>query len=108
MNNERNRSIFEMFKRLLELRKTRTEIQDQMIDFFYERYDDRTLAYARSKEVVVITHFKNEERKDYEIKNFPQNGKWINWMTGEEHQIDNNTFKVDLRPFDARALVWQK
>ena len=78
------------------------------MNFIYEHYDDRVLVYARSDTLVVVTHFSSEEKNDYEINNFPQNGKWIDWLTNEEFQVDNNTLKTTLRPIDGKILVLQK
>ncbi|CAF2882655.1 unnamed protein product [Rotaria sp. Silwood2] len=108
LNNERNRLLFDTFKRLLELRKSRDDMTDNNVNFFYDHFDNRVLAYARSQELVVVVHFINDEKQGYELQNFPENGKWIDWLTNEEYQVDNNTLKVDLRPFDARVLILQK
>jgi 1,4-alpha-glucan branching enzyme len=108
LKNERNRSLFDLCKRLIEIRKKHGEMTERMANFIYEHYDDRVLVYARSNELVVVTHFFTEEKKDYEIKNFPQNGKWVDWLSNEEYQVDNNTLKTNLRPFDGKILVLQK
>jgi 1,4-alpha-glucan branching enzyme len=108
LKNERNRSLFDTCKRLIELRKQRGEMTEKIANFIYEHHDNRVLVYARSQELVVVTHFFTEERKDYEINNFPQNGKWIDWLSNEEYQVDNNTLKTNLRPFDGKILVLKK
>lgn len=108
LNNERNRSLFDTCKRLIELRKQRGEMTEKVANFIYEHYDNRVLVYARSEELVIVTHFSAEERKDYEIDNFPQNGKWIDWLSNEEYQVDNNTLKSNLLPYDGKILVLQK
>lgn len=108
LNNERNRSLFETCKRLIELRKQRSDMTEKNINFIYEHYDNRVLVYARSNELVIVTHFSNEERNDYEINNFPQNGKWIDWLTNEEYQVDNNVLKTKLQPYSGKILVLQK
>jgi 1,4-alpha-glucan branching enzyme len=108
LKNERNRSLFDTCKRLIELRKKHGEITEKIANFIYEHHDNRVLVYARSQELVVVTHFSSEEKNDYEINNFPQNGKWNDWLSNEEYQVDNNTFKTKLRPFDGKVLVLQK
>ncbi|CAF1455231.1 unnamed protein product [Adineta steineri] len=108
LNNERNRSLVDTCKKLLLLRKQREDMKEKTANFIYEHHDNRILVYARSQELVIITHFSNEEKKDYEINNFPQNGKWIDWLSNEEYQIDNNTLKTNLKPFDGKILVLQK
>ncbi|CAF2852029.1 unnamed protein product [Rotaria sp. Silwood2] len=108
LNNEGNRLLFDTFKRLLDLRKSRDDMTDNNVNFFYEHFDNRVLAYARSQELVVVVHFIKDEKQGYELQNFPENGKWIDWLTNEEYQVENNTLKVDLRPFDARVLILEK
>ncbi len=108
LQNDRNRSLFNTCKRLIEIRKIRGELTEKTANFIFEHYDNRVLVYARSDELVVVTHFSTEERNDYEIHNMPQNGKWIDWLSNEEYQVDNNTLKTNLRPFDGKILVLQK
>ncbi|CAF1291396.1 unnamed protein product [Adineta steineri] len=108
LNNERNRSLVDTCKKLLLLRKQREDMKEKIANFIYEHHDNRVLVCARSQELVIITHFSNEEKKDYEINNFPQNGKWIDWLSNEEYQIDNNTIKTNLKAFDGKILVLQK
>ena len=108
LKNERNRSLFDTCKRLIELRKKRGETTEKIANFIYEHYEDRVLVYARSDALVVVTHFGAEEKKDYELHCFPQNGKWIDWLSNEEYQVDNNTLKTNLQPFDGKILVWQQ
>jgi 1,4-alpha-glucan branching enzyme len=108
LKNERNKSLVDTCRRLIELRKKRGEITEKNANFIYEHHDNRVLVYARSEELVVVTYFFTEEKKDYEINNFPQNGKWIDWLSNEEYQVDNNTLKTTLRPFDGKVLVLKK
>ncbi len=107
LKNQRNRSLFDTCKKLIELRKNHGDLKEKLANFIYEHYDNRVLVYARSQELVVVTHFSNEEKPDYEINNFPQNGKWIERLSNEEYQVDNNTLKTNLRPFDGKILILQ-
>ncbi|CAF1376269.1 unnamed protein product [Adineta ricciae] len=108
LNNERNRSLRETCKKLLNLRKQRAEMTEKTAIFIYEHYDNRVLVYARSNDLIIVTHFSDGEKNDYEINSFPQNGKWIDWLSNSEHQIENNTLKINLKPFDGKVLLLQK
>jgi 1,4-alpha-glucan branching enzyme len=108
LKNDRNRSVFDTCKRLIELRTKRGEMTEKRASFIYEHHDNHVLVYARSEEIVIVTHFSTEERKDYEINNFPQSGKWIDWLSNEEHEVNNNVLKTNLQPFDGKVLVLQK
>ena len=108
LKNERNRSLFELCKRLIELRKTREEVKEKIANFIYEHHDNRVFVYGRSEELVIVTHFSTEQKNDYEINNFPQNGKWTDWLSNEEYQVDNQISKTNLKPFDGKVLVLQK
>ncbi len=108
LKNQRNRSFLDTCKRLIELRKTLGELHEKAANFIFEHYDNRVLVYARSDALVVVTHFSGEERNDYEIHNFPQNGQWIDWLSNEEYQVENNTLKTKLKPFEGKILVLKK
>ena len=108
LENERNRSLFNTCKRLIEIRQQRGEFKEKTTNFIYEHHDNRLLVYARSDELVVVTHFAADGKNDYEINNFPQDGKWIDWLSNEEYQVENKTLKTNLKPFDGKILVLQK
>jgi 1,4-alpha-glucan branching enzyme len=108
LKNERNRLLFDTCKQLIELRKQRGELREKIANFIYEHYENHVLVYARSEELVVVTHFSAEEKNDYEINNFPQNGKWIDCLSNEEYQVDNKTLKTNLKPLDGKVLILQK
>ena len=108
LSNERNRTHFNLCKRLIELRKQHKEMSEKHANFFFEHHDDRVLVYGRSERLVIVTHFSSEEKSDYEISSFPQNGKWIDWLSDEEYQVENNRFKGCLRAFEGKVLVWHQ
>ncbi|CAF0762310.1 unnamed protein product [Rotaria sordida] len=108
LKNDRNHSLFNTYKQLIELRKKREELKEKVVNFIHENQNDYVLVYARSQELIVITYFFPEEKKDYEINNIPQNGKWIDWLSKNEYQVDNNILKTNLGPFDGRVLILQK
>ncbi|CAF3460343.1 unnamed protein product [Rotaria sp. Silwood1] len=108
LKNDRNRSLFNTWKQLIELRKKRGELTEKVVNFIHEHLNNGVLVYTRSQELIVITYFFTEEKNDYEINNIPQNGKWIDWLSKNEYQVDDNTLKTNLGPYDAKVLVLQK
>ena len=105
--NERNRALFNLCQRMIQLRKEYKEMTEKHASFFYEHHDNRVLAYGRSDRLVIVLHFSAEEKSDYEIGSFPQNGKWTDWLTNEDYQVENNQFKGRLRAFEGKVLLCQ-
>jgi len=115
MKKEENKNLYKIFKHLIEFRRTilNKGKSDNKINFFYENFDHRILAYTRSndinnEDIVIITNFANEIKNKYEIKNFPYNGQWIDWLTNDIYSVNNLVIKLDLKPFDGKILLRQK
>jgi 1,4-alpha-glucan branching enzyme len=114
MEKEQNRNLYKIFKRLIELRRTILNKEKyNKINFFYENSDHRILAYTRSnntdnEDIVIITNFADQIQNEYEIKNFPHNGQWIDWLTNDMYSVNNSVIKLDLKPFDGKILLRQK
>ncbi|CAF2920117.1 unnamed protein product [Rotaria sp. Silwood2] len=114
MEKEQNKNLYNTFKHLIELRhKIINKEKYNKINFFYENSEHRILAYTRLnniniEDIVVITNFANEKKIKYEIKNFPHNGQWIDWLTNDIYTVNNSILKLDLKPFDGKVLIKQK
>ena len=114
MEKEENKNLFDIFKRLIEFRhRILNNNRYNKINFCHENFDYRILVYTRSSDVnnediVIITNFGDQIRNDYEIKNFPHNGKWIDWLTNDIYSVNNSILKLDLKPFDGKILLRQK
>lgn len=109
MDNRQNRNLFELFQRLIKLRylKFNTD-ESKQVNFIYENYDHRLLAFTRlNDEILILTHFSNELRTNYQIENIPFNGQWIDWLTNESYTVENNLLKIDLKPFEGKVLLRQ-
>jgi len=109
IENKPNRDLFEIFQRLIQLRLLKLNFdKTKQANFIYQNYDHRLLAYTRlNNEILVITHFTNELRMNYEIENIPFNGQWIDWLTNESYTVENNRLQIDLKPFDGKVLIRQ-
>ena len=114
LDKEINQNLFKTFKNLIKFRKTiLNKNKYNQLRFFYENLDHRILAYSRSnhtdnEDIVVITNFSNQLQSNYEIKNCPHNGQWIDWFTNESYSVENSILKLDLKPFDGKILLRQK
>ena len=79
------------------------------LQFFYENFDHRILCYTRTNtaDIVIITYFSSQTRTDYQIKNFPHNGQWIDWLTNEIYSVEDGILQLNLKPFDGKVLLRQ-
>ncbi len=83
LQNDRNRDLFEYYKRLIDLRKHNPALQTANIEFFYENLQDNVFAYVRWNEkgarVVIVADFSDRSFEKYQISWFPVNGTWHEW-----------------------------
>ena len=111
---DQNKNLHTTFKRLIEFRhRILNKEKYNKVNFIYENVNHRILAYTRlndtnNEDVLIITNFADQIKKEIEIKNIPHNGQWIDWLTNDIYVVDNFTLKLDLKPFDGKILVRQK
>ncbi len=113
----RNRSLLNTFKKLIKLRHQLAALRSDNLEFFYEHYDDRVLAYSRGSDtnecVIIVAHFSPNSRDGYTLKNVPakEGTKFVNGLNEEEIiYIDNGAseLKMNLKPFEGKVLVEKK
>jgi glycosidase len=112
----RNRSLLNTFKKLIKLRHQLAALRSDNLEFFYEHYDDRVLAYSRGSDtesVIIVANFSPNSRDGYTLKNVPakEGTKFVNGLNDEEIvYIDNGTseLKMNLKPFEGKVLVEKK
>ncbi|MBE9179271.1 alpha amylase C-terminal domain-containing protein [Oculatella sp. LEGE 06141] len=111
LENDTNRGLFEYYKGLIALRKENRSLHAENINFFHEDADGKVLAYVRwndeGSRVVVIANFSDHYHADYQITNFPENGKWHEWTGNYDMESGDNTMTLDLPEYEAKVLVWQ-
>lgn len=105
---DRNRDLFEFYKRLITLRHEKSSLRSDEVEFFYENAEDKILAYVRSDEsdekVVVIANFSDRTYENCTIENFPD-GAWQNWTDGRSIDVEGGNLSIDLPEFSAQVLL---
>ena len=111
LENDANRSLFDYYKGLVDLRKNNHAFYQENIDFFHEDSNNRVLAYCRWNEegsrIVVIINFSNNFLAGYQVTNFPANGTWHEWTHNYEVETYGNNIITDLSEYEAKVFVWQ-
>lgn len=111
LKHDRNRDLFEYYKRLIALRKQTPALQTANVQFFYENSEDKVFAFSRwseeSSQVVVVANLSDQPRPDYQIPNFPDDGIWHEQtknftITSQEHQL-----ATSLGEYEAQVFIRQ-
>jgi 1,4-alpha-glucan branching enzyme len=111
LESDRNRDLFEYYKKLIALRKQNRALQTANIDFFFENLDDKVFAYGRWNEegsrIVVVVNFSDHVLDTYQITQFPANGIWHEYTKNYETEVQNNQLALGLNCYEAQVFVWQ-
>ncbi|MEA5551457.1 alpha-amylase family glycosyl hydrolase [Anabaena cylindrica UHCC 0172] len=111
LGNDLNRSLFDYYKGLINLRQNNHALHTENIDFIHENPETKVLAYSRWNEegsrVVVAANFSENFLAGYEITNFPADGKWHEWTGDYDIAAGENSIMTDLGPYEAKVFVWQ-
>lgn len=108
MTKETNQNLFHLFKHLIKFRhQILNKEKSNKTKFFYENPNHRILAYTRSENIVIITNFSSQMRSNYEIKSFPSDSQWVDWLTNEMYSVNNSVININLKPFDGKILLRQ-
>ncbi|AFZ59691.1 alpha amylase C-terminal domain-containing protein [Anabaena cylindrica FACHB-243] len=112
LGNDLNRSLFDYYKGLINLRKTNHALYTENIDFIHENPETKVLAYSRwndeGSRVVVVANFSNDFLAGYQITNFPSSGTWHEWTGNYDIEAGENTIMTDLGSYEAKVFVWHK
>ncbi|CAF1498935.1 unnamed protein product, partial [Adineta steineri] len=101
-----NRRLFNLFQNLIKLRRSNKDLQEGPINFFFEDENNRILAYSRGLNLIIITNFDQKPKLKYIISNLPQQGKWIDYLTNEQVDVDQvNNLTLTLLPFQSRLFI---
>lgn len=112
LGNDLNRSLFESYKGLTNLRKSNHALYTENIDFIHENAEAKVLAYTRWNEqgsrVVVIANFSENFLAGYHVPNFPSAGTWHEWTGNYDVESGDDGIITDLGPYEAKVFVWQQ
>lgn len=111
LSQDLNQDLFEYYKRLIALRKENLALCSDNIEFFHENPEAKVLAYYRWNEpgsrVVVVANFSDKSLSEYRIPNFPEDGKWQDWMNNSPIEAGEDGSLVDLPEYEAKVFVCQ-
>jgi len=111
LENESNRSLFDYYKGLINLRKNNRAFYAENIDFFHEDSETQVLGYCRWNEegsrIVVIINFSGSFLAGYRVSHFPANGTWHEWTHNYEVQTNDDSIMLDLAEYEAKVFVWE-
>ncbi|MBD2524647.1 alpha-amylase family glycosyl hydrolase [Nostoc sp. FACHB-133] len=111
LGNDLNRSLFESYKGLTNLRKSNHALYTENIDFIHENPEAKVLAYTRwndeGSRVVVIANFSENFLAGYHVPNFPSAGTWHEWTGNYDVESGDDGIITDLGPYEAKVFVWQ-
>jgi 1,4-alpha-glucan branching enzyme len=111
LGNDLNRSLFESYKGLTNLRKSNHALYTENIDFIHENAEAKVLAYTRwndqGSRVVVIANFSENFLPGYHVPNFPSAGTWHEWTGNYDVESGDDGIITDLGPYEAKVFVWQ-
>jgi len=106
------RSLFDLYCKLIAFRKSSSAIKSDNIHFFYQDSDKHILAHYRwfnepNDLVVVIFNFSTNDQQNYCVINWPKNGRWKEVISQIEIQIDKNELQIDLKSYESKIFVFQ-
>jgi 1,4-alpha-glucan branching enzyme len=111
LTNDLNKSLWEYYKGLINLRKHNHALYTENIEFFHENPDTKVLAYTRwndqGSRVVVVANFSDQFLAGYTIPDFPMDGIWHEWTGNYDIEAGDRNLMIDLPEYEAKVLVWQ-
>ena len=111
LGHDLNRSLFEYYKGLVDLRKNNHALYTENIDFIHENPEAKVLAYSRwndeGSRVVVVMNFSENFLGGYQVPNFPETGTWHEWTGDYDVEAGDDGIIVDLGAYEAKVFVWQ-
>ncbi len=106
---EFNQNLLRHYQQMTALRKKVPALQTGNIDFFYEHFENKILAYGRwndqGSRLVVVANFSDQEFADYEIPEFPADGHWYEWLSGQTVAVSDRCLKTNLAPYSAKIFI---
>ena len=109
LKNDANKTLYDTYKGLIQLRKTNSALHGTDIDFFHEDTENGVMAYVRwngeGSRVVTIVNLSGHYLKDYTLTQFPADGTWHEWLADYDVEAHDGSLSIDLPEFDARVFV---
>lgn len=112
LQHERNRNLFNHYRRLIELRRTNDALKQSNISFLQADADAAILSWSRWTEggarVVVVANLRDEPKSDWRVENMPADGRYLDWIAGGEplEARDHAVTIPSLGGLEAKVLVW--
>jgi 1,4-alpha-glucan branching enzyme len=111
LGNDLNRSLFEYYKGLTNLRKSNHALYTENINFIHENPEAKVLAYSRWNDqgslVVVVANFSENFLAGYRVPHFPETGNWHEWTGNYDVEASEDGILTDIGGYEAKVFVWQ-
>lgn len=111
LDREFNQDLLTFYKHLIALRKERSSLHTENIEFFHEHADHPILAYVRwndaGERVVVVANFSDQSFDHYELPNFPADGTWQIWLSDQRVTTKDKKAAIALPNNTALILLQQ-
>ena len=109
LENNSNQNLLDYYRGLIALRKKNYALRCNNIDFFYEDFESKVLAYTRwnneGSRVVVVINFSGNFLQDYAINHFPQAGTWHEWTQNYDVEAESGKLTISLGEYEAQVFV---
>lgn len=110
LGGEKNRNLFNHYKRLIELRKKNEALRLNDISFFHKNEESGVIGYVRwsegGKRVVVVANLSPTPLYDYSIDSFPCSGEWHEWIADTKIHVSDDRLVTTLGSFEGKVYVW--
>lgn len=104
-----NKNLFEHYKTLINLRKTAPALQTANVSFFWHDAENCVIGFLRYADdgnlVAVILNLSGNDLENYEIREFPENGEWHEWLKNYDVSIAENALTVSLASYEPLIFV---
>jgi 1,4-alpha-glucan branching enzyme len=109
LQNDRNHDLLSDYQGLVRLRRECHALRTENVQFFHENPDNKVLAYIRwndeGSRVVVVVNCSNNYLSNYQVRDFPHDGTWHEWMNDYDVEVQDGVWVTDLPEYEAKVLV---
>jgi 1,4-alpha-glucan branching enzyme len=110
LKNEPNRNLFNHYANLIRLRLNSDAFGNNNLEFFHDSEENGILGFVRWSDggarVIVLLNLRDVHWENYEFKNFPAGGEWVDWISKERLTVESESYTCALTPFEGKVLTF--
>ncbi|HEX3050141.1 MAG TPA: alpha-amylase family glycosyl hydrolase [Aggregatilineaceae bacterium] len=111
LNNHTNADLLAFYQNLIKMRKENPALMTGSIEPFFMDHERAILAYKRWNDegnlVVVVANFKPDYAGEVHIPNWPNDGRWHEWVYNYDVDIQGGTLHDSLAESDVKLFIKQ-